>query len=405
MADNLKQLQENVDTVIPLNGGVASVKVVNHNPHTKEIIEKAGRLTGFPFKAGRTPTNNNVPVGTFFWNGNAMNKITPFDITVNNNTMDGNYLDRILALCTEGTIIHFKDFVGRSTTLKFISYSKAKEVLTITVVGFAENTNYAYQVGEEELCMLEFVGVSGNNNITNSPLDNTEINLFWGQNGFNNNYQPYSKSVDMFKTVTNFPFNFKTIPTEVNFLGIEINNWAELEQYNPRLVIERYRRRTKGRKGNQQDFRSPAKYRQQEIEEGVYAYDPSIESTIFLTRPKKINLTGEKVYYDIYAENYYDIKRTPEPRTNKGFVTNFTVGQSLPIKDDSGKYQIDIPQNKKGFVHLRARIEINFNNQVISTKPLVYFKIVNSLKWLGYFSDSPLNENAVFGGRIAYQYE
>ena len=397
MADNLKQLQENVDTVIPLNGGVASVKVVNHNPHTKEIIEKAGRLTGFPFKAGRTPTNNSVPVGTFFWNGNAMNKITPFDITVNNNTMDGNYLDRILALCTEGTIIHFKDFVGRSTTLKFISYSKAKEVLTITVVGFSENTNYAYQVGEEELCMLEFVGVSGNNNIFSNPLDNVEIGLFWG-----NKQKELEVKKIIYHDLQNTGLYFqKTFQMIALLLGIEVKNFESIKDYKPRILITRYKKRKQVKKSPSSGSEMlNAKYREQEQEQQISFFNPINQSIEYAERPKRIALNSEKQFYDIFAENYYDLNNVPLPKTNKNFVTKTNKDNSVDVWDDTNKISSVVDKKQKGFVHLYLRLEIEYNNQILVSKPLLFFKIINELHWL-YFDG---NEN-IFRSRIRYSYE
>lgn len=167
MSDNLKELKENVDFTVPLSGGVASVKVLNDNPHRKQTIDKLGRYTGFPFLSSRSAIAGVVPNGSFIWNANAMNKSdVGFDVAMGKFTQDGNDIGRVLNLLSDGDLIHFKDFVGRSTTLKFIGFTNSMDAgdnpyYTVDVEGFAENTNYAYQVGEFEPSMVEFITNAG----------------------------------------------------------------------------------------------------------------------------------------------------------------------------------------------------------------------------------------------------
>lgn len=159
--DNLKQLRDKTDTVIPINGGVASVKTVNHNPFEKEIIEKVGKYTGFPFLSKNAPIDGVVENGTFYWNNNPMNKTTTFEIFLSLNTVDGNRIDRMFKNLNAGDLIHFKDFAGRATTLQFQGYEnvivESQEYLSISVVGFGENTDYSYQNTDSEICMIEFI--------------------------------------------------------------------------------------------------------------------------------------------------------------------------------------------------------------------------------------------------------
>ena len=197
MSDNLKELKEvQVDFAIPLAGGVASVKTANHNPLEKDIISKLGRYTGFPFSAQRENIGI-VPNGSLFWNANAMNKSDfQFIISISKNTLDGNYISRILELLVEGDLIHFKDFVGRSTTLKFIGLTEQIDAESniyydIVVEGFAENTNYAYQIGENEPCIIEFITNTRTLNLNdvlssgNFAFENQPLIL--GVNGFESN--------------------------------------------------------------------------------------------------------------------------------------------------------------------------------------------------------------------------
>lgn len=164
MSDNLKNLKEvQVDSALPLAGGVESILVANHNPLEKEIISKVGRMVGFPFNAQRSPTAGVIPSGSLFWNANAMNKDdVSFTISLGKFTQDGNDIRRILGILGVGDFIHFKDFVGRSTTLKFLGFTDLVDLnldpyFDIEVEGFGENLNYAYQVGENEPCMISFI--------------------------------------------------------------------------------------------------------------------------------------------------------------------------------------------------------------------------------------------------------
>jgi hypothetical protein len=180
--DNLKALKTQVDTVIPIGGGVASVTTANHNPFEKAIIDTVGRYTGFPFYSQRSPTAGEIPYGSLYWNANAMNRNdSPFEIFVSKKTVDGNEISRILSLLSVGDMIKFKDFLGRTTTLEFKGYEEAMDVTDlvyykILVIGYPENTDYAYQVGENEPCMIEFITLMNQNNkIVHVEIDSESI--------------------------------------------------------------------------------------------------------------------------------------------------------------------------------------------------------------------------------------
>lgn len=161
--DDLRDLTAKVDEAIPLNGGVNSVKVINTNPLEKNIIAKVGKMTGFPFTAKRSPVGGVVPSGCLFWNGNPMNTEEVFDIYISKFTLDGNYFTRIANLIEAGAILHFKDFAGRSTIFNVVEIVEAVDPATnpyliLSVTGFEENLDYTYQIDEELICMLEFLG-------------------------------------------------------------------------------------------------------------------------------------------------------------------------------------------------------------------------------------------------------
>lgn len=179
--DNLKQLIEKKNTVHNPLAPVQGIAVSAVNDFEQDVITQLGRYTGMPFVSKCEPTDDIVPAGCLFWNGNTMNNATAFVIYISNTTLDANRFSRILALMASGDIIHFKDFIGRSTTLTYIEHSietddVANEYLAVTVTGFAENTNYAYQTDESEACMIEIYKTSNPSTFTtgeNSKVWNT----------------------------------------------------------------------------------------------------------------------------------------------------------------------------------------------------------------------------------------
>lgn len=161
--DDLRELSNSVDNVIPINGGVNSVKTANHNPFEKMVIEKVGKMTGLHFMSKRSPVDNIVPSGSLFWNGNTMNKTENFSMFISKYTLDGNYFSRIAELLGDSSTMKFKDFRGRSTIFKINQIipqtdPEGNEYLELSVSGYPENRDYAYAVEEEEICALEFIG-------------------------------------------------------------------------------------------------------------------------------------------------------------------------------------------------------------------------------------------------------
>ena len=165
MADNLKQLTQDVGTAINPAGAPGSILAVNHKSVLTQVIEKAGKYTGLPFVAKLQSSAGIIMPGTFVWNGNAMNQNGDFIITVSKYTSDMNDVGHYLSLLAEGTLIHFKDFVGRSVILKYKSHAPdidgiSNDIFNIFVSGVPENTNYTYQANESEVCMIEFFNKS-----------------------------------------------------------------------------------------------------------------------------------------------------------------------------------------------------------------------------------------------------
>lgn len=228
MADNFKILKDNLDQAIDPNAGIGQILAQEHNNVFTEFISKAGKYTGLPLMAMESDDNGAVPTGAFVWNGNAMNDTGGFTITIDEKTLDLNNVKRILETLAIGSIIHFKDYVGRSVHLIFKSFRELKDsnsttIFNIEVSGVSENINYAYQPGEKEFCIVEFYNLSQASNgaflqnvqvkyfnLFNGPqwqeanpqifysqgttqqftLANNEVGVFWSK-GQNNDYDVY----------------------------------------------------------------------------------------------------------------------------------------------------------------------------------------------------------------------
>ena len=183
MADNLKITTGNVDTVIDPNAAVGGILAQEHNTLLKDILTKVGKFTGAPYLAQDDTNAGLVPVGVLVWNSNAFNNTTAFELTVAKQTADLNDIGIILGVINTGSLIHFKDFVGRSCFLEYISHVAATDsgggaIYRITVKGNVDNSNYTYQPLEKEPCVIEFF-----NKASGSALKSTVIegNVFQWQ--------------------------------------------------------------------------------------------------------------------------------------------------------------------------------------------------------------------------------
>ena len=161
MADNLKILKQNLDNAIDPNAGVGGILVQEHNDVFTEFINKSGKYTGFTYKSVKESNNNIFPVGILSWNSNSFNDINEFTITLSQLTKDLNDIGHILDFMNVDSIIHFKDYVGRSVILKYINHSQGTDdnsniIYNVVVKGVIDNTNYTYQVNEEEDCVIDF---------------------------------------------------------------------------------------------------------------------------------------------------------------------------------------------------------------------------------------------------------
>ena len=188
--DNLKTVSDNIDSIITNANGPGSITAAQHNALMKSMLTKAGKYTGLPFISKRESAAGVISAGSLIWNANAMNDENDFTLTLSNLTSDSNNVERIIKTLSLNTIIHFKDFVGRSVYLIYKGYVKSvdannDEVLNLTVSGYADNINYTYQAADEYVCFLEFfinqstkdIQVFGNDfTLKKHPTNNDPLN-------------------------------------------------------------------------------------------------------------------------------------------------------------------------------------------------------------------------------------
>lgn len=165
MSDNLKQLQRDVAVAINPTGPPSSILAENHKNVLLQAIAKSGKYTGFPFVAKLESDAGIIPNGTLVFNGNAFNEDSDFTLSLSKFSADMNDIGHYLLLLSTNSIIHFKDFVGRSAIFSFKSYlpdvdDAGNPIYNIVVTGKIDNSNYVYQVAEQEICMIEFFNKS-----------------------------------------------------------------------------------------------------------------------------------------------------------------------------------------------------------------------------------------------------
>lgn len=174
MADNLKTTEQNINSAINPSSGIGGITADAHNDVLKQVLKKTGKYSGFPYLSQRDiDPDGVVPIGTFVWNNNAFNNTDNFTITLSYKNTDLNDVGVILDIITLDSLIHFKDYVGRSCYLKYVSHVESSDtsgnkIYNITVSGFTSNINYTYQLEEQEQCIIDFyIKPSGSIDLSN----------------------------------------------------------------------------------------------------------------------------------------------------------------------------------------------------------------------------------------------
>lgn len=175
MADNLKIVEDKVVQDIDPNGAPESILAQNHQDILKQVLSKSGKFSGFYFVAEKNPTS--FTQGVFSWVSNSMGETGSFQIIMSKTTSDLNDVGLVLNLLTDGSLIHFKDYKGRSSILTFNSFTlgtdiTGNDIYTINVTGNDNNPNYIYQDSEKNIASIEFItsGAQGDTNTFNNAL-------------------------------------------------------------------------------------------------------------------------------------------------------------------------------------------------------------------------------------------
>lgn len=157
--DNFKILEQTVDQDINPNGAPGSILAANHNNILKTLFSMVGKYTGSPFLSRKNVTV--FTPGLFSWDGNPLNRIQDFTVTMSKKTADLNDVGLILETLVLGDIIQFKDYVGRAVFLVYQSHisdadGSGNPTYIVTVKGLADNPNYVYQENETVVCVLSY---------------------------------------------------------------------------------------------------------------------------------------------------------------------------------------------------------------------------------------------------------
>lgn len=156
MADNLIELEQNVETFIDPSGVAGSILAQNHQNILKDVLARVGKYVGSPYIATKEETN--LLPGTMSWRGNTMNNTSLFQIDFAKLTADLNDFGLILSTLAEGDLIHFKDAKGRSVFLEYFNHNLTtgnSPVYQVNVKGKAENINYVYQDTEKLISIFQ----------------------------------------------------------------------------------------------------------------------------------------------------------------------------------------------------------------------------------------------------------
>jgi len=156
--DNLSALATLIGQQIDPLGADGSILAVNHRDRLIEVMTKAGKYNGLYFLAELNRLT--YPAGTMSWNDFSMNQAGDFEIIVSRLTADLNDAGDILTAIGKSTILHFKDFNGRSGMYRLKSVTSdtigTDDVYRIILNSLSTNPGYTYQPTEKLICGLHF---------------------------------------------------------------------------------------------------------------------------------------------------------------------------------------------------------------------------------------------------------
>lgn len=164
MADNLKQITDKVIQDIDPNGAPESILAQNHQDILRQFLSSSGKYVGASFVAKKTTTV--FSLGTMSFNSNALNSSGSIILSFSQKNSDNIDFGKTLTRISQGDLIVFKDFVGRTGCFEYQSHSLntsgSNPFYEVTVIPDSENINYTYQDSEEEICVISVILQSGN---------------------------------------------------------------------------------------------------------------------------------------------------------------------------------------------------------------------------------------------------
>lgn len=158
MADNLEQVEQDIDTFIDANGAPQSIKASNHNNLLKQVLSKTGKYVGSSYVAQKEIVGE-LSNGQFSFEGNGLNPSS--EVTFAFAQLNADNLDMLETFkrLTPGTIIFFKDYAGRAAQFSFKSFTfnATRKAYIVTVENFDGNPEYTYQDDESRVCVFSYL--------------------------------------------------------------------------------------------------------------------------------------------------------------------------------------------------------------------------------------------------------
>ena len=155
MADNLEQLQQDVETFIDPNGAPQSIKASDHQNLLKQVLSKTGKYVGASYVAQKEIVGA-LSNGQFSFEGNELNPSTEATFAFAKLNADNLDMLETFKRLTPGTIMFFKDYAGKAAQFNFKSYSfnATRNAYLVTVDNFDGNPEYTYQEEETQICVF-----------------------------------------------------------------------------------------------------------------------------------------------------------------------------------------------------------------------------------------------------------
>lgn len=184
MADNLEQLQQDVETFIDPNGAPQSIKAANHQNLLKQVLSNTGKYTGSSYVAQKEIVGE-LSNGQFSFEGNELNPANSVTFAFAKLSADNLDFINVLQNLTKGSVISFKDYAGKKADFKLVSYTfnETRNAYLVTVDSFDGNPAYTYQNDEIQICIFSFIVKASNFQVLNGA--EFRVHKLTGNSNFN----------------------------------------------------------------------------------------------------------------------------------------------------------------------------------------------------------------------------